>query len=292
MSKTATFGPRVACELTPSRVIAARAAQTSSSIEMSSVRSIPDGALSPSLTDANVKDSATLQRGIQDAINTVTGKGRDVVAILPDSAVRVALLDFDTLPEKQADADAVVRFRLKKALPFDVEQAAISYDAHHKGGKIRVIAAAALSSVLTEYEDAFRASGFAPGVVIPSILACLGNVVSSEPTLVIKVDALTTTFAIVADSDLLLLRTLENTNTAVPTGTQLVEDVYPSMVFFQDTYNMKVESILVGGLLDAEHSGEALQAHTGVQVRDLVSATVDSSIPASMMAGVVGALAS
>ena len=38
------------------------------------------------------------------------------------------LLDFDTLPDKREDAEAVVRFRLKKSLPFDVDQSAVSFD--------------------------------------------------------------------------------------------------------------------------------------------------------------------
>ena len=88
------------------------------------------------------------------------------------------------------------------------------------------------------------------------------------------------------------MRTLENTNGVAPTPAQLVEDVFPSLVFFQDTYNMKVETILIGGLMDAHDAGESLQSQTGVPVRDLVSATLGSaSIPGSVMAGVVGALA-
>src|SRR5579883_1006 len=290
MARKNNLGPRIACELTAQRVIVARAADNSSAIETSTVRSLPAGALVPSLTETNLKDSSAVEQGIRDAINIVGAKHRDVVAILPDTAVRVALLDFESLPGKQDEADAVVRFRLKKALPFDVDQAAISYEVR-RTNTIRVIVAAVSKSVLGEYEAVFHSCGLAPGVVLPSILACLGNVTATEPTLVIKVDVTTTTFAIVADNDLLLLRRLENTGSQVPASTQLVEDVFPSLIFFQDTYNMKVANILVGGLVDAEHCGE-LESQTDVKVNDLVSATLGSnSLPGSMMAGVVGALA-
>ena len=47
--------------------------------------------------------------------------------IVPDAAVRVLLLDFDELPAKPVEALPVVRFRLKKLLPFDADDAAISY---------------------------------------------------------------------------------------------------------------------------------------------------------------------
>ena len=39
-----------------------------------------------------------------------------MIAVLPDAAVRVALLDFDSLPGKREEAEGVVRFRLKKSL--------------------------------------------------------------------------------------------------------------------------------------------------------------------------------
>ena len=47
--------------------------------------------------------------------------------MVPDSTVRVLLLDFDSLPSKAAEALPVVRFRLKKLLPFDADDAAVSY---------------------------------------------------------------------------------------------------------------------------------------------------------------------
>ncbi len=50
-----------------------------------------------------------------------------MTVVVPDAAVRVLLLDFDQLPSKIAEALPVVRFRLKKLLPFDADTAAVSY---------------------------------------------------------------------------------------------------------------------------------------------------------------------
>ena len=46
---------------------------------------------------------------------------------------------------------------------------------------------------------------------------------------------------------MLLFRTLENTRGVAITGEQLAEEVYPSVVFFQDTYHMNIEQILLPG---------------------------------------------
>ena len=63
-----------------------------------------------------------------------------------------------------------------------------------------------------------------------------------------KVDSYTTSIAILDHTQLLLFRTLENTRGLGITGDQLAEDVYPSVVFFQDTYQLNVEHIYVAGL--------------------------------------------
>ena len=95
---------------------------------------------------------------------------------------------------------------------------------------------------------------------------------------------------------LLLFRTLENTRGVTISGEQLAEDVYPSVVFFQDTYSTNIEQIFVAGISDVAGATPALHAQTGAQVRDLVTASQlglgGGSIPKWRMAGVVGALLS
>ena len=111
---------------------------------------------------------------LRDTLARLGGRSRDVIAVLPDAAVRVVLLDFDALPTNRDEAESVVRFRLKKSLPFDVDKAKVSYHAQTSRPGMRVIAAVALSSVIEDYEAAFREAGYSPGVVMPSMLAALG----------------------------------------------------------------------------------------------------------------------
>jgi len=129
--------------------------------------------------------------------------------------------------------------------------------------------------------------------VLPSTLASLGNVNTADPVLVIKADSITTTLAIVSNNQLMLFRTLESQGGAV-SAEQLVPDVHASLVFFQDTYNMRVDRILVGGMIDAETVGSTLESQTGVGVQNLVAAShlgaTRPNFPASTLAGVVGAL--
>ncbi len=283
--------PRLACEITAHSVVAARA-DDGRALDIYTARTLPAGAVAPSLTAANITDGDALRQTLRDALATVGGRSRDLTAVLPDAAVRVVLLDFDTLPEKRQDADAVVRFRLKKSLPFDVDKAAVAFESSPADGGLRVVAAVTLASVLEEYETAFRDLGYLPGIVVPATLAALAPLDATSPTLVIKVDAVTTGVAIVEGGQLLLVRTLENASAGIDPQ-RLAEEVYPSLVFFQDTYGKRVERILVGGVVGVEQVGPALLEQTGIHAQELVAAAQvgsTGSVPRSLLAGVVGAL--
>jgi len=287
--------PSLACEISADRVLAGRAAERGGAVQFAAYN-LGKGNVTPDLTESNVRDPDAVSQTIRDALGSVGGRSRDVIAVLPDAAVRIVLLDFDALPSKRQEAEAVVRFRLKKSLPFDVDKAQVSYHAHPAGSGVRVVAAVALSSVVEEYESAFREAGYNPGVVVPSTLAALGAASAARPTLVVKVDARTTTIAILNEQQVLLFRTLENTSGVAITGERLAEDVYPSVVFFQDTYHLNLDRIFVAGLPDLAAAAPALRAQTNAEVQELVSTsqagTGRNSIPRWQIAGVVGALVS
>jgi hypothetical protein len=126
------------------------------------------------------------------------------------------------------------------------------------------------------------------------MLAALGAADAERPTLVVKVDARTISIAIMDQDQLLLFRTLENMRGITISGEQLAEEVYPSVVFFQDTYNLNIERIYVAGLPESGGAAPALKAQTGAQVDELVAAsqigTTAGTVPRWRLAGVVGAL--
>jgi len=288
--------PRLACEITAESVIAARAVEHGGSVELHTIRMLPTGSVLPSLKDTNVLEPAALANAIADAMQTVGGRSRDVTAILPDAAIRTVLLDFESLPEDPKNAAGVVRFRMRKALPFDVDKARLSYHVTRTSGQIRVVAAVALASVIEEYEAAVREAGYAPGVVLPSTLASLSAVESGRPTLVVKVDPAAVTVAILDNDDLRLVRTLENSHGRQINGQQLADDVFPSVMFFQDTFNSKIERVLVGGVDSLHEVAPALEQVTGTAIEPLVGSRYLSGGLSGMpgataqLAGVVGAL--
>ena len=289
--------PKMACEIAADRVLAGRVTDRGDGLEACAARELAPGSVVPDLVENNLRQRETVRAGIEAALGSVAGRSKDVIAVVPDAAVRVMLVDFDTLPSDHEEALGVVRFRLKKSLPFDVDKAKVSFHAQKVNDEVRVVAAVGLASVIEDYEAAFRDAGFSPGVVLPSMLAALGAADARRPTLVVKVDAHTTSIAILNEDQLQLFRTLENPRGVTITGEQLAEEVYPSVVFFQDTYHLNIERIYVAGMPESGATSAALRAQTGAEVQELVASaqlgvSAAGAVPRWRMAGVVGALVS
>jgi type IV pilus assembly protein PilM len=287
LSDTRIERPPFACEVSVGAISAARASTKAGEVEIVQSRTLPPGAVTPSLLGQNLMQPEVVRDAIREVMTAVAGTPREVVAIIPDAAARVVLLEFDTLPTRQDEAEGVIRFRLKKSLPFDVDKSAVSFQATRTDKQIRVVAAIVLNSVLEEYEAAFRAAGCQPGAVIPSTLAALGAVDASRPTLLLKIDGETNSVAIVNENQLLLHRTQEGNG--VLTAERLADDVYPSLVYFQDTFGVTVERVLVSGWKDMAALTPLLAQQTGAQIESMANAINVSGVRPEAC-GAVGAL--
>jgi type IV pilus assembly protein PilM len=134
----------------------------------------------------------------------------DLTLVIPDAAVRVLLLDFDSLPGRLAEALPIVKFRLKKLLPFDADDAMVSYQVMSSSRSVvRVLAVAIPQDVLAEYESVAREAGFEPGSVLPSTLASLAAVEGDDAALLVNANELGVTTAIVRSGVLLLHRSVD-----------------------------------------------------------------------------------
>jgi type IV pilus assembly protein PilM len=148
---------------------------------------------------------------VRKALEAVCLRSREVTLVVPDASVRVLLLDFDELSTKPAEALSVVRFRLKKLLPFDADDAAVSYQVMATAkDSLQVLAVAMPRELLADYELVVREAGFEPGAILPSTLAALAGLPEGEaPMLVVNAGRDGVTTAIVKAGVLLLHRTVD-----------------------------------------------------------------------------------
>jgi type IV pilus assembly protein PilM len=281
--------PQIACEVSAHGVAAVRAEGRPPRMAATHSRALAPGVLTPALNAQNVQDPQALAAAIEQALAAVGGRGQEIIAVLPDLAVRVTLLDFDSLPERAQEADATVRFRMRKSLPFDIDKAVLSFEVQPAAQGVRVVANIILQSVLEEYESAFRAAGCSPGVVLPSSLATLGAVNESRPTMLLKLGDEASSLAVVQDDRLLFYRLLEGYS-GTPTAKAIADEIYPSLVYFQDTFGSPVEKLLVSGVAELAAIARELEELSGAQVRELMDSSVAALPLRNDFAGAVGAL--
>jgi type IV pilus assembly protein PilM len=201
--------PPVAVELSPQGVLAA-ASPAPGQPPVYAFEPLPEGALVPGIGEHNLRAPEVVANAIRAALGQVSPRTRAVTLVVPDIVVRVFVLDFDSLPAKAAEAIPVLRFRLRKMVPFEVEHAGLSYQVLiETKTDCKVLAAVLPGPVLTEYEAAVRQAGFEPGAVLPTSLAALAAIDSADPILAANLGAVALTTSITHGQDLLLYRTLD-----------------------------------------------------------------------------------
>jgi hypothetical protein len=85
-------------------------------------------------------------------------------------------------------------------------------------------------------------------------------------------------------------------STAARSGTALADEVYPSVVFFEDNYSAKIERILLSTSTGTDELKQALEEQTGVRAGALEpgiyvgESLSGDGLPSSALAGVAGVL--
>lgn len=215
LPKASGTRPRVACEISPQGVVAARSNDAASPLAAVAKVDLAEGAVVPSLKPGNIADrvavTAALRRAMEAIGSRPNSRGTDLTVIIPDAAVRVLLLEFDSFPSKLSEALPIVRFRLKKLLPFDADDAMISFQIMSSSkALVRVLAVAIPRDVLSDYETAVREAGFEPGAVLSSTLAAVAGVDDADSaSLIVNASPQSITSAIVRGGVLMLHRSVD-----------------------------------------------------------------------------------
>lgn len=285
--------PNLACELTPDGVIAAAQNKPGESPTLAFAPLLP-GALTPSLSGPNLTNPAAVEAALGRALSEVSSRARQATLIIPDVAVRVLLLDFDSLPEKPQEALPILRFRLKKLVPFDADHAMVSYQVMaRKPEEVRVLVAVIPDETLAEYEGVLRRVGYEPGAVLPSTLAATAAVSSLESSLIVNNSGNTVTTAIVNGEELLLHRTIDLPAEEEVSMREIQRAVNVTIAYFEDTLHAPPVRILCTGQ-DGTIKLERLMGDSPVEVGDLASIPptgYSTVLPRGVLAGVTGALA-
>jgi type IV pilus assembly protein PilM len=251
-------------------------------------RPLQPGVLAVSPLKENVLDEAAFTAAVKAlATAHAARKGKDAALILPDFSARTTVLDFDTFPTDAEEQLALIRFRLKRSVPFDVETAAVSFYAQPGAKRVDVVVVMAPMEIVSRFEAPFRAAGMNPGLVTTSSLAALELAPEGGLTMVAKLTGRSLTLLVRDKSTLKLVRCLE-----LPTSE--MEDItavlVPTFVYMEDNLGGRAEKLLLCGFgARTEEAKRIFEQELAVGVDELRSPL---GVPGEHNAGLLGYLRS
>jgi len=177
--------PLIAVEVRPGSVGVvrmARAAGGRTVLGAAASLDLPEGCVKLSMTQPNIADPDTFKQALRAVLERagVLDGGRTAL-VLPDPVARVALVPAAEVKGNRAQVEELVRFRLRKAVPFEIREAQVATAAGGARAGDPLMVGAIHRPVLEGYEAACRAVGLYPGLVEISGLALLTAAFAARP---------------------------------------------------------------------------------------------------------------
>ena len=166
--------PTVVLDMQPGFVAGAKLDRKSRQVRRVAVRQLEAGALEPLASRPNLAKQEVVRRAIREVLETVGDGSSRVGILLPDPAVRVAILRFETLSAHRDEAEALVRWKMGSLLPFPPEDARVTYQVLSRAEQsVELLAMAVRNSIVAEYEAALEDVTAGPALVLPATAALL-----------------------------------------------------------------------------------------------------------------------
>jgi Tfp pilus assembly PilM family ATPase len=244
--------PDAAIEIAADRVAVAVSADRGSSLAVQSFAAepLPAGAVVPSLTASNIHNRAAVVAALRSALDRGGMRPRRVALVIPDVAAKVSLVRFDTLPARREDLDQLVRWQVKKAAPFPIDDAVVTYAPAARGtdGGAEFVVLTARRDVIAEYEAVCDALKMYAGLVDVATLSVVNLFLgaSGAPSgdwLVVHMRPDYTSIVIMRGEHVIFFR-----NRPEGDGTTIADLVHQTAMYYQDRLSgERFSRVLLGG---------------------------------------------
>jgi type IV pilus assembly protein PilM len=240
---------------------------------------LPDGLIAPSLTAPNLTDKAAVAAAVQRVLRAVNVSRGRVALVIPDGAVKVSVVRFEKVPTKAEDLAQLVRWQVRKAVPFPLEQAQVSWtpgvtDANGTDYVVTV----ARQDIVQDYEQAVTAAGVQVGLVDAATFNLVNLLLGADDGagrgdwLLVHVTPDASTMAIVRDGALLLFR-----HRPVEGEGSLADLGHQTAMYYEDRLNgqglaravVAARDVGPGVLGDLQALGGALEQRVGKAVVEI-----------------------
>lgn len=135
-------------------------------LEALDIREIPNGLNGSSMFRPHfgpIEETAAQIKAAFERTGTKPGK---VSLVLPDNLAKVSIVPLSERPPSRQQLHELLRFKLRRSVPFKMEDAVVSWQQiPSEGPGISVLAAVMLRSVVEHYEAVLEAAGARPGLV-------------------------------------------------------------------------------------------------------------------------------
>jgi Tfp pilus assembly PilM family ATPase len=229
--------PEAAIEIAADRVAAAALTARGSGLVVNGHATEPlaPGVVVPSLTSTNIHDRAAVAAAVRRTVERLGVRVRRVALVLPDTVVKLSLLRFEKVPPRRDDLDQLVRWQLRKAAPFPIDDASVTYSPALEldGGGREFVVEMARRDTIREYEAVCEEANVYAGLVDTATLALLGLFTGSAAPdgdwLLVHVRPDYTSIAISRGEHLIFYRSRSEDE-----GTDLEDLVHQTAMYYQD----------------------------------------------------------
>ena len=164
--------PGVGVEFRPGEIVIARFDEGGrGEMDLCLRAPIPPGVVDFSMLRPNLIEPEALAAFIQKLFDEADVKGGRIGLTLPDMLARISVVELPGAPRSSTEAKELLRFRVKKSLPFDADEARLSYQA--VPGSPSFLTGIMHEEVPAQYERLFADLGFHVGVIETSSLSLL-----------------------------------------------------------------------------------------------------------------------
>ncbi len=128
------------------------------------VAEFPAGTIRLVHREPNVVEPALFVRQVKEAYLKLLQRSGLVSVSLPDACGRVTLLDLETRFKSRDEGSDIIRWKLKKSLPFDINDMHFDYQVlrEKESGEISVLVAIIARPVVSQYEELLVEAGLQP----------------------------------------------------------------------------------------------------------------------------------
>lgn len=124
----------------------------------------PPETLQISLREQNVSDPDAFVTALKSAHKLLLSKSTSIAVSLPDATCRIMLLDLEGRFKSRSEALDLIRWKLKKSIPFENADTHLDYQqlTVRENGDLALLVAMASRTVISRYEELILEAGLAP----------------------------------------------------------------------------------------------------------------------------------